>query len=290
MSGFWSVFVILCVVITLGLSVWLLLTNTKGKIGETTGHKWDEDLEEYNNPLPRWWLWLFYITIVFSIGYVIYYPGLGSYAGVGNWTQAGEHAEEVAEAEAKYGPLFAELAAKPIPELAKDPKALKMGQRIFLNYCSTCHGSDAGGGPGFPNLTDDEWLYGGDPAAIKTTVLNGRSGVMPAMGAALGKDGVDQVAQYVISLSGRDHDAAKAVEGKGKFQAFCAACHGAEGKGMAVLGAPDLTNNAWLYGGSLTVIKKTIDQGRNGVMPAHKGIIGEDKAHIVSAYIYSLTQ
>jgi cytochrome c oxidase cbb3-type subunit 3 len=293
MSSFFSWWVIILTLGNIAGAYWLIRWTMKRRPGEsaqgaTTGHSWD-GLEEYNNPLPRWWLWLFYITLVFGVIYLVLYPGLGSFAGTFGWTQDKQYDEEVAKADAKYGPMFAKYAKLDIPEAAAQPEALQMGKRIFLNYCAQCHGSDARGAAGFPNLADGDWLYGGDPGVIKTSVLNGRSGVMPALGAALGEDGLDEVVEYVLSLSGRSEDNAKAEKGKTRFQTLCVACHGPDGKGNQALGAPNLTDETWLYGGSRGTIAKTISQGRNGVMPAHKDFLGEDKSHLVAAYVWSLS-
>lgn len=269
---------------------WMTTGRTPpGEQVETMGHVWDEDLEELNNPLPRWWLSMFYITLVFGIIYLILYPGLGGFAGVLQWTQVGQYEGEEQMAKDKYGPIFRRYAAMDIESLAKDEDGRAIGRRLFLTHCATCHGSDAGGGPGFPNLRDNDWLYGGTPEAIKTSILNGRNGVMPPMGAAVGgEEGVAQVAAYVMSLSGREADAKLAEAGKARF-ALCTGCHGAEGKGNQALGAPNLTDHNWLYGGSPGSIKKAILEGRNGVMPAHKAFLGEDKSHIIAAYIYGLS-
>jgi cytochrome c oxidase cbb3-type subunit 3 len=260
-----------------------------GEKVETMGHVWDENLEELDNPLPNWWRWMFYITLIFGAVYLVLYPGLGSYSGVLNWTSTGQYEQEEQVAKEKYGPIFARFASQDIETISKDPKALGIGQRMFLNYCATCHGSDAGGGPGFPNLSDNSWLYGGTPQAIKTSIMEGRKGIMPPMGAALGGDeGIEQVTAYVMSLSGREADADLVAAGKEKF-ALCAGCHMPDGTGNQALGAPNLTDDTWLYGASPGIIKKTIREGRNGVMPAHKGFLGEDKSHIIAAYIYSLS-
>ena len=274
--------------------LWLIWSSSKTKPGEAgkgevTGHVWDGDLEEYNNPLPRWWLWLFYITIVFGLGYMAFYPALGNFAGTAKWSQVKQYEEEMESAKQKYAPLFDSYAAKSIEDLSNDVTAMKTGQRLFTNYCSTCHGTDAGGTSGFPSLKDKDWLYGGSPDAIKTSIMNGRNGVMPAMAAALGNEqGVNEVANYVMSLSNAPHDKALAAAGKTKFAA-CAGCHGMDGKGNQAMGAPNLTDDIWLYRGSIGSIKKAINQGRNGVMPAHKDFLGEKKAHLLAAYIYSLS-
>lgn len=292
-SQFWSWWIIiptvLGIIFCFVLIRWMTMKVKPGEKVETMGHVWDEDLEEYNNPLPLWWLNLFYITLVFGIVYLVLFPGLGSFAGVLDWTQIKKYEAEQRRAEEKYGPIFQGYASKGIEDLVKDPEPLAIGQRLFINYCSTCHGSDAGGAVGFPNLRDGDWLYGGTPEAIKASILDGRNGMMPAMGAAIGgEEGIEHVTAYVMSLSGRDVDPALAEAGKAKF-AVCAGCHGTDGKGNPALGAPNLTDGTWLYGASAGAIKKSIREGRNGVMPAHKDFLGHDKSHILAAYIYSLS-
>ncbi len=294
MSSFWSWWITIIAVGNILACYWLIKWASKrrpgeAEVGEVTGHKWDETLEEYNNPLPRWWLWMFYGTIVFGLVYLFLYPGLGNWPGKLGWTSHGQYEKEMEQAKAKYDPIFAAFASKPIEELAKDPAALKVGERLFLNYCASCHGSTASGAPGFPNLTDNDWLWGGDPETIKTTILDGRQGAMPAWGPILGADGVDKVAEYVLSLSGRSHDPDKAAAGKEIFQNNCAACHGPDGKGNPAMGAPNLTDNVWLYGGSPGTIRQTITRGRNGRMPAHRDFLGENKVHVLAAYVYSLS-
>lgn len=295
MSSFWSNYIFILTALNIVGCFWLIKWASKkrpgdAKEGEAMGHVWDGDLQELNNPMPRWWLWMFYLSLIFGIIYIVLYPTMGNMKGTLGWTQIGQYEEEIAEANKQYGPLFAKYAATPLKDLAKDKKANAMGQRLFLNYCSTCHGSDAKGASGFPNLTDKDWLYGGTPGAIKHSILNGRTGIMPAMGAALGGEkNVDEVANYVMSLSGRKVDATKAAAGKAKFDTICAACHQASGKGMQAIGAANLTDNIWLYGASAGVIKKTITEGRAGQMPAHKNFLGEDKSHLLAAYIYSLS-
>jgi cytochrome c oxidase cbb3-type subunit 3 len=256
----------------------------------TTGHAWDEDLQEWNNPLPMWWTYLFYITVVFGLAYLVLYPGLGSFPGLLKWTSVGQYEREREFAAKEYDPIYEKYAKMDIPALAENPEAREMGQRLYLTYCYQCHGSDARGAKGFPNLTDGDWQWGGSPDAITTTILNGRAGVMPAMIDAVGgTEGVKAVANYVRELSGqKPYDAALAAQGKEKF-VVCAACHGPDGKGNPALGAPNLTDNVWLYGGSLATISETITKGRNNVMPAWKDLLGEAKVHIVTAYVYSLS-
>lgn len=260
-SSFWSWFIITIVV---GGIAWLLYilrvnTKTKGDIGVPTGHVWDEDLEELNNPLPRWWLYMFYITIVFAVVYLALYPGMGTYKGLLGWTEIGEYEQEVADANEKFGPLFAQFEQTPIPELAADAAAMNAGERLFVTYCAACHGSDARGAPGFPNLRDNDWLYGRSPENIETTIMYGRSGVMPAWEGPLGgEEGVNQVATYVMSLAGREVDTALAAVGKSKYDMFCVGCHMPDGTGNQAMGAPNLTDNIWLYGGSPRTIKQTV--------------------------------
>ncbi|VAW92416.1 Cytochrome c oxidase (cbb3-type) subunit CcoP [hydrothermal vent metagenome] len=296
MSSFWSNYIIILTLLNIVGCLWLIKWASKKREGEAnegevTGHVWDGNLEELNNPMPRWWLWLFYISIIYSVIYLVIYPGLGNVKGVFGWSQVGQYEEEIERANEKYEPLFAKYSATPLTELVKDKKANEIGQRLFLTYCSTCHGSDAKGARGYPNLSDNDWLYGGTPEAIKTSILDGRQGMMPAMGAALGGEaGVDEVANYVMSLSGRKVDTVKAEAGKAKFEMMCAACHQASGEGNFALGAANLTDKTWLYGSSAGLIKNVITEGRTGKMPAHKNFLGEDKSHLLAAYVYSLSQ
>ena len=295
MSNVWSWFLIALIIINLAGCVGLLWYTSRPRggslpTGETTGHVWDENLQEYNNPLPRWWMMLFYITVVFSIVYLLLYPGLGRSSGALGWTSTGQHTRELEKAAKEYGPIYAKYASMTLDDVAKDPAGLAIGQRIFLNNCAQCHGSDGRGAKGFPNLADNDWLWGNTAEAIKTSVLAGRQGVMPPMGAALGSpQAVENVANYVLSLSGSPHDEAKAAAGKPLFAA-CAACHGADGKGNIAMGAPNLTDKVWLVSGTVAGITKTINEGRNGVMPAWKEFLGEEKSHIVSAYVLSLSK
>ncbi|WP_006787664.1 cytochrome-c oxidase, cbb3-type subunit III [Thiorhodospira sibirica] len=296
MSSFWHVWVIGLTLLNIAGMVWLLWWTSKrrpGEVaqGEQTGHVWDGDLSEYNNPLPRWWLWMFYLTIAFSVIYLLLYPGLGRFAGFLGWSSVGQFEQEMERAEARFGPIFAEYAARPIPELAQDPQARLTGQRLYLNYCATCHGTDARGAPGFPDLADAHWQWGGTPEAIKASILDGRQGIMPAMGLALGEAGVAQVVHYVLSLSERaDADPSLAEQGQPVFAMMCAACHGASGEGMSAMGAPDLTRNTWLYGGSVRAITHTINEGRHGIMPPFRDFLGEDRVHVLAAYLYGLNQ
>ncbi len=290
---FWNFFIVAVTLASiLGLYlliVWMSEGRPPEKI-ETTGHVWDEDLEDLNNPMPRWWLNMFLITLVWGVLYLIFFPGLGSNQGVLGWSEVGQYEEEVETAEERYGPLYAQFREQSVDQLAKNPEALEVGERLYATYCTGCHGSDAGGGPGYPNLRDGDWQWGGTPEAIQTTILEGRVAAMPSWKDALGEEGVRQVAQYVISLSGREVDQAMAAAGKEKFDQLCVACHNANGTGNQALGASNLTDDVWLYGGSQAAIEETLTGGRNGQMPAFREFLGEDKVHLLAAYVYSLSQ
>jgi cytochrome c oxidase cbb3-type subunit 3 len=294
-SDFWHWYIAILSVISILACLWLLRWMTSGfqkteKV-ENTGHVWDGDLTELNNPLPRWWLGLFYITIVFGGFYLLLYPGLGKFQGLLGWSSRGAYQQELKRVEAEVGPLFARYQQTPVLGLIKDQTALKVGERLFANYCTNCHGSDARGARGFPNLRDNDWLWGGTPADIQTTIMQGRQAAMPAWEAALGGErGVDEVAQYILSLSGRATISELADKGKARFDIFCVACHGADGTGNTAVGAPNLTDDTWLYGGSLTRISESIAKGRNGHMPAQGEFLGEAKVHLLTAYVYSLSQ
>lgn len=294
-SNFWSWFIIVPTLAGIGAMFWLNRWMTtpprkKEEAAKTTGHVWDDDLQELNNPLPRWWQNLFYITLVFGLGYLVLYPGLGTFAGILGWSQKARYEEEVAAAEKRFGPLYEKYLREDVQTLAANADAVKTGERLFVNYCTTCHGSDARGAPGYPNLRDDDWLWGGTPEAIKTTILEGRSGAMPGWGPVLGREGLFNVSEYVLSLSGKRVNETAAVAGKEKFQQLCIACHGPDGKGTPALGAPNLTDDMWLYGGSQRAVIDSIEKGRNGRMPAHKDFLGEAKAHVLAAYVYSLSK
>jgi len=304
-SGFWDLFVAILTLLSI-LACGLLLysigrkrvkptTETPtGAAADTTGHVWDGDLAEYNNPLPRWWMWLFYITIAFSLGYLVLYPGLGKLPGVLRWTSTGEHASEIADFDARLAPIYAKYSAMDIRQVAVDPQAHAMGERLFLANCAQCHGSDAGGGKGFPNLRDNDWEYGGDPVSIKESITNGRNGIMPRFGPILGDNGVKNVAHYVRSLSGLPADSLRVQTGKAIFMQNCAACHGADGKGNQQIGAPNPTDQIWLYGGTEATIVETITKGRGEAsaitrMPAHKDLLDPGKIQLLTAYVWGLS-
>ncbi len=294
MSLFWNIWIIGLTLICLALVTWVLFANRKIKVdkdGEpvTTGHEYD-GIEEYDNPMPKWWFNLFILTLVFSVAYLFLYPGLGSYKGFFNWTQINQWEAEMEAAQKQYGPIYAKFADMPLEEVALHPQGKKIGARLFADNCAVCHGSDARGAQGFPNLTDNDWLYGGKPEQILHSIKEGRVAAMPSWTAALGgMDGVDAMSHYVMSLSGRQHDKSKAATSSTQYMQMCAACHGADGKGNQTLGAPNLTDNIWLYGGSQRRIIESIDKGRAGVMPAQKNLLQEEKIHLLAAYVYSLS-
>lgn len=295
-SGFWNWFIILIVIVSFAFIFWLIRWTSVGKLKgreegkvETMGHVWDENLEELNNPLPRWWLYMFYITLVFGIVYLALYPGLGSFRGLLGWTEVKQYENEVQQANEKYAPIYDKYKNVDIAKLVNEPEALKIGERLFSTYCTVCHGSDARGVRGFPNLRDNDWLYGGTPEKIQESIMNGRQGTMPAWGTILDHQDIFNVAQYVQSLSGRAVDSVTAYKGKQIFDKYCVICHGADGKGNQDIGAPNLTDNIWLYGGTQKQILQSITMGRTGKMPDHKGFLGEAKVHLLAAYIYGLS-
>jgi cytochrome c oxidase cbb3-type subunit 3 len=293
-EGFWNLFLVVVVLGSIG-GLWaFVVIQSKARLGdessETTGHVWDEDLQEYNNPLPLWWKNMFYITLAFGVLYLILYPGLGNNSMLLGWTQLTQYEEEMQRAEDKYGPLFEQHMTTPIEALAGNDEAMRMGERLYASYCTQCHGSDARGVTGYPNLRDADWQWGGDAAQIKHSIMAGRNAVMPPWQAVLGDEGVKAVAAYTLSLSGREMDAAQVAAGQPLFATNCVACHGAEGKGNPALGAPNLTDGVWLYGGSPLAVQASLVAGRNGQMPAHGEFLGEAKVHLLSAYVYGLSR
>jgi cytochrome c oxidase cbb3-type subunit 3 len=292
-SNFWSLYVAGITVVSILACLLLLWFSNKAHvttdIDNSTGHVWDGDLREMNNPLPRWWAWLFVITIVFSFIYLALYPGLGTYGGKLGWTSAGQHMAEVEKGNAEVAPLYAKFSAMKPEDVSKDPQAMAIGERLFMNNCSQCHGSDARGNKGFPNLTDSDWLGGGTPEIIKANITNGRTGMMPPMAAAVGSaDDVKNVAQYVLSLSGSPHDSVQASLGKEKF-ATCAACHGADGKGMQALGSANLTDDIWLHGSGESAILEIINKGKTNVMPPQAEKLTEAQVHVLASYVWGLS-
>ena len=289
MSTGFSLYVIIGTLGSLLAYTLLLVMNRKvKKPGETTGHEFD-GISEYDNPLPAWWFWGFLLSIIFALGYLIWYPGLGNFEGLSGWSSIGQLEDQQAEADERYGPVFAQYRNVPVEELANDAAAMRMGQRMFANNCAQCHGSAGTGSHGFPNLTDEEWLWGNNAEQIHATLSNGRQATMPAWSGVLNAIGVRNVTEYVIQLSGREPVADQAAQGKVEYDRLCAACHGAEGKGQPLLGAPDLTNNIWLYGGSREAITETLNNGRNGRMPGFADRLDDDRLHILNAYVRSLS-
>lgn len=291
-SSGWSLYVAVITIAGLVGCLVLLAVASKRKVmsgDNTTGHVWDEDLRELNNPLPRWWVWLFIITVIFSGVYLAIYPGLGSYAGSLNWTSTGQHQLEMDKARATMAPLYARFQGMGAEALAKDPQAMAIGERLFANNCSTCHGADGRGSKSFPNLTDNDWLYGGSLETIAETITQGRSGIMPPMAAAVGgSEDLRNVANYVLSLSGSPHNSVGAQLGKAKFVA-CAACHGADGKGNQALGAPNLTDKIWLHGWGEDAIVAMVVNGKNNLMPAQAGRLSPEQIHVLAGYVWSLS-
>ena len=295
MTTGWSLFVIILTIANILACFWLLRWTSKPRTasekiggGADTGHVWDKDLREYNNPLPKWWLWLFYITIAFGLLYLAFYPGLGNFAGLGGWTQAGQYEQERAAVEARAAALLAPLAALPVAELANNEQAMSTAHNLFQQNCAQCHGSDGGGAAGFPNLRDAEWQWGSDADSVVATIAGGRVAAMPPWAAVIGEPGVEDVVAYVQTLGGQQADATKATAGQAHFEALCAACHGVDGKGNPLLGAPDLTDTTWLYGGDAATLKQTLMNGRNGQMPAWGDKLGEQRVKLLAAYVTKL--
>jgi len=291
----WSNYIALVSLVGIVWCIWLLASQRKAKVIHTadgavadTGHVWDGDLRELNNPLPRWWAWMFLLSCIFALVYLVLFPGLGSFPGVAGYTTDGALMSSMTGANDELKPVYAKYVKMDIEDVAADPKAREMGQRLFLNSCAQCHGSDAGGAKGFPNLTDGDWLYGGSPENIKTTLINGRNGVMPAYGHLETAQIVD-LANYVRSLSGLPADDTKVARGAELFKANCVACHGVEGKGNIAMGAPNLTDKTWLYGGSEATIVETLTKGRMAMMPSQDKVLSPEKIHLLTAYVWGLS-
>lgn len=293
-SNFWPVFITTISLLgILGCAFLLWLTSTikvaATDDSNTSGHVWDEDLREMNNPLPRWWVWLFIMTVIFALFYLLAFPGLGSYSGKLGWTSVNQYEKVMETSKKKLEPMYAKFAAMSAQELATNPEAKAVGQSLFMNNCSQCHGSDAKGSRGFPNLADNDWIHGGSPEKIKETLIGGRIGMMPPMAAAVGnEDDVKNVANYVLSLSNSKHDASRAALGKEKF-AICAACHGAEGKGNQAIGSVNLTDNIWLHGAGEKAIIKRINLGVVNQMPAQASKFTPAQIHVLAAYVWGLS-
>jgi cytochrome c oxidase cbb3-type subunit III len=293
-SSTWSIAIAITTVLSLLACLALLIIAARRRVivgvtDNSTGHVWDEDLRELNNPLPRWWMGLFVITIVFSFAYLVLYPGLGAYTGTWQWSSSGQYEAEQARARAEIAPLYARFAAMDVQQLAADTQAMGIGERLFINNCAACHGSDARGSKGFPNLTDRDWLWGGSFDDIRKTIAEGRGGVMPPMADAIGGgDNVRHVAQYVLSLSGGPHDSVAAQLGRSKFT-VCAACHGIDGKGNTAMGAPNLTDNVWLHGWGEETVVAMINSGKANMMPAHASRLTPEQVRVLAAYVWRLS-
>jgi cytochrome c oxidase cbb3-type subunit III len=292
-GNFWPIYVTAITLVGIVGCLLLLWITARKKIvsaaDNTTGHVWDEDLTEMNNPMPRWWMWMFVLTIVFALLYLVAYPGLGTYQGQLGWSSRAEYENEVETATRELAPLYAQFTGRKVEELAGDPQAMAIGERLFMNNCAQCHGSDARGSKGFPNLTDTDWLHGGSPEKITETIRGGRHGVMPPMAAAVGSaEDVTNVAHYVLSLSGAPHDSLRAQMGKSHFS-VCAACHGADGKGNQMIGAPNLTDDTWLHGYGQQAIIAMINNGKSNVMPAQQGKLTDAQIHVLASYVWGLS-
>ena len=292
-SGFWNYYVAgltLVSILACLVLLWISGTTKAATLHDnTTGHVWDGDLKEMNNPLPKWWVYLFVITVVFALVYGLLYPTFGKYQGLLGWSSTGQHTAEVAKVEAAIAPIYARFKDMTPEAIAADPQAKAIGERLFMNYCAQCHGSDARGARGFPNLTDNDWLGGGSPEVIKAVITNGRNGVMPPMAAAVGgPEDVRNVANYVLSLSNSPHDPVRAVQGKEKY-ASCAACHGADGKGLSAIGAPNLTDGVWLHGWGEEAIIRAVNNGINNAMPSQAALLNGDQVDVLAAYVWGMS-
>jgi len=288
----WSWFIIILSLANIAGMVWLLLANgsavSKDTAAGKTTHVWDVDLTELNNPLPRWWFWLFILTVVWGLGYLALYPGLGLYKGTLGWTQGGQHAAEVRAAEALQAPRYARFAGMSLEELSRDPDAMGEARSLFANGCAGCHGSDARGATGFPNLTDNDWLYGNAPESLVATIGAGRIGAMPGWQPVLTDAGVEEVVAWLQSLSGTPARPELVQAGAARYNLFCVACHGADARGNPMLGAPNLADTIWLYGGDAESLRVSVGQGRQNQMPAHEALLGKDRVRLLAAYVLSL--
>ena len=291
MSAFWHWFVVVVTAASLAGCLWLLFANARRRPGETedTGHVWDNDLRERNNPLPRWWLNLFVLTVLFAVGYLALYPGLGNYAGKLGWTQQGQAQAALDVIQARRTDLYAQFHGREIPALAQDPAAQSLGRETFLRNCAGCHGADARGAVGFPNLTDADWLYGGTPEAIVASITGGRRGVMPPFNGALSPEALKVLTDFLPRWSDPALNPGKRADGIKQFATTCAACHGADGRGNTALGAPNLTDDIWLHGGAVDRVRETILFGRTGGMPPHAELLSADDIRLVAAYVYGLS-
>ena len=297
-----SVFIVVFTAINIVACLWLMWWTARTRVAAddsspaasaddgTTGHVWDGDLEELNNPLPRWWLGLFIITVLFGAGYLTFYPGMGNFAGTSKWSSVGAYEEQVARQRANFDARLASLQGRSLRELAGNGSAMATAKNLFSANCAGCHGSDARGAKGFPNLTDKDWLWGGDEDRLLETIAQGRHGMMPALGSVLGEQGVNEAASYVVSLSGGKAPTDWIAAGQRRFATLCVGCHGADGEGNPLLGAPNLTDNIWLHGGDFDTVRATITNGRDNQMPAHQDLLGDTKVKLLAAYVLSLNE
>ncbi len=296
MPAFWHWFVVGLTVLFIVFCVWLVGWSAKQgpkdvADDDLVGHKWDGDLEEWNNPAPKWWLYLYFITIAWGVGFLLAYPGLGNFGGLLGWTSAGQYEEEMQYAAATYEPIYEEFAGMDFATLTQNDEALALGRSLYASYCTTCHGSDARGAPGYPNLTDDDWQWGSGERNIVTSISSGRMAVMTPWAQVLGSDeAVTNMAKYVRSLSGLEEADAAAQAMQTPFQTFCGACHMPTGTGNPALGAPNLTDDVWLYGSSIDTIRTALIEGRYGQMPAYGELLGANRTKILAAYVASLSQ
>jgi cytochrome c oxidase cbb3-type subunit 3 len=296
MTAFWHWVVAAGTILFVIWCVWLIRWSSQQGPQDVAdedhvGHRWDGDIEELNNPAPKWWLYLYFMTILWAVGYMIVYPGLGSFSGTLGWSMDSQYEAEMQAAAERYEPIYTRFAAMDFDALTGNEDALKLGASLFASYCTTCHGSDARGATGYPNLTDGDWLWGDSETAITTTIKNGRNGIMPVLAPALGGDaGVDNMTQYVLSLSGAAEATPEAMTAQPMFVALCSACHSADGSGNQILGGPDLTDDVWLYGASAEAVRTSILEGRNGVMPPHGELLGDSRSKILAAYVASLSR
>jgi cytochrome c oxidase cbb3-type subunit III len=294
MSTGWTLFIVIITAINVVGATWLMWASSRRAPGEkapgaeTTGHTWDGDLAEYNNPLPRWWLWLFYGTVAFSLAYLVLFPGLGSWKGTLGWTQEGQWQKEVDAAERAAAPMFERFSGMSIAELGADADAMRVARNLYANHCAMCHGSDARGAVGFPDLTNADWQWGSTEDAVYTSIAYGRIGAMPPWGEVLGPEGVEEVVAYTLTLSGQQAPADLAAAGEARFQMICAACHGVDGKGMQLVGGPNLTDGVWIYGGGADMIRHAVLNGRQNQMPPHLDLLGEQRVRLLSAYVLTL--
>jgi cytochrome c oxidase cbb3-type subunit 3 len=293
-SSSWSWYIAGVSLIGIAWCVWLLFSQRAwlGKtvdVAEDTGHVWDGDLTELNNPVPRWWTVMYLALCIVALVYLVLYPGLGSYKGIIGFSSAAQLQSDREALNESMRPVYERYAAMSVPEIAQDEQAREIGQRLFLNNCAQCHGSDARGSPGYPNLTDNDWLYSGTPEQIQHSITKGRHGIMPAWGSQINAAEAADIAQYVRSLSGLASDSLRVVPGKRGFETYCVACHGIEGKGNPALGAPDLTNGIWLYGSSQASIVETILNGRDNRMPAQERNLTTDQIRMLTAWVWGLS-